>query len=154
MQPPAGNEKSVPYEGTPLAMRGGPSGIFVDFDLLPDLLGNASGARSETVAAWSALLTAAGFENEHLDADAVPDDQDEADRTAADAWRFAERMGLIGPDGPTADGRGAAALARLDRERTARSSLAAASRARGRQSARAGRHLHRRRAAPGGPEPR
>ena len=117
MQPPAGDEKSVPYEGAPVAMRGGPSGIFVDFDLLPDLLGNVSGARSETVAAWSALLTAAGFENEHLDADAVPDDQDEADRTAADAWRFAERMGLIGPDGPTADGRGAAALARLDRER-------------------------------------
>ena len=43
MQPPAGDEKSVPYAGAPVAMRGGPSGIFVDFDLLPDLLGNASG---------------------------------------------------------------------------------------------------------------
>lgn len=117
MQPPAGDEKSVHHTDAPVAMRGGPSGVFVDFDLLPDLLANAGGGRAETVAAWSALLTAAGFENEHLDADAVPDDQDEADRTAADAWRFAERMGLIGPDGPTADGRDVAALIGLDGER-------------------------------------
>ena len=70
-----------------------------------------------TIPAWSALLTATGSENEHLDADAVPDDQDEADRTAADAWRFAERMGLIGAGGPIGDGGGAAALAGLDRKR-------------------------------------
>lgn len=98
MQPPADNEKSVHYEGAPLAMRGGPCGVFVDFDLLPDLLAKAVNGRAATISAWSALLTAAGFENEHLDADAVPDDQDEADRTAADAWRFSERMGLIGPE--------------------------------------------------------
>ena len=117
MQPPAGDEKSGPYEGAPLAMRGGPSGVFVDFDLLPDLLAEATDGRAETITAWAALLIAAGFENEHLDADADSDDQDEADRTAADAWRFAERMGLIGADSPTADGRSAAALGRLDRER-------------------------------------
>ena len=117
MQPPAGDEKAAHHTEPPVAMRGGPSGVFVDFDLLADLLAKATDGRAETIAAWSALLTAGGFENEHLDADAVPDDQDEADRTAADAWRFAERMGLIGPDGPTADGRGAGALTRLGRER-------------------------------------
>ena len=117
MQPPAGDDESAHYEGPPVAMRGGPSGVFVDFDLLPDLLANVAAGRVETIAMWSALLTAAGFENEHLDADTIPDDQAEADRTAADAWRFAERMRLVAPDGPTPDGRGAVALVGLDLER-------------------------------------
>ena len=69
-------------------MRGGPSGVFVDFGLLPDLLAKATDGRAETVAAWSALLTAAEFEHEHLNADGAPDDQFDADLVAADAWRF------------------------------------------------------------------
>ena len=116
MQPPAGGEDSAQYEGSPVAMRGGPSGVFVDFDLLPDLLANVAGGRAETIAAWSALLAAAGFENEHLDADGAPDEHIDAERVAADAWRFAQRTGLIGACGATADGRAVAALAGLDRE--------------------------------------
>ena len=65
MQPPAGDEKSVQCEAAPVAMRGGPPGVVVDFDLLPDLLDNvAAGGRAETVAAWAVLLTAAGFEGD------------------------------------------------------------------------------------------
>ena len=117
MQPPAGDDASAHYEGAPVAMRGGPSGVFVDFDLLPDLLASVADGRPETIAAWSALLAAAGFEHDHLDADGPSDEQMDASRVAADAWRFAERMGLIGACGATANGRDVAALAGLDRER-------------------------------------
>ena len=117
MQPPAGDDESAHDEGAPVAMTDGPSGVFVDFDLLPDLLASVADGRAETIAAWSALLAAAGLENEHLDADGVQDDRVDADRVAADAWRFAERMGLIGACGATADGRDVAALAGLARER-------------------------------------
>ena len=102
-----------------VAMRGGLSGAFIDFDLLPCLLARVekTGRREETVADWSEFLDSVGFEDEHLDVDEFPGGQSAAECTAADAWRFAERMGFIGPAGPTAAGLHVAAFAELDRHR-------------------------------------
>ena len=101
-----------------VAMRGGLCGVFLDFDLLPRLLARAetAGGRANTVADWSALLDQAGFKESHIDPDELPAGMSSADRAAADAWRFAERIGLVDPGGPTADGRETAALAEMDRE--------------------------------------
>ena len=102
-----------------VAMRGGLCGVFLDFDLLPRLLARAetAGGRAETVADWSALLDEAGFKESHIDPDELPAGLSAADCAAADAWRFAERMGFVDPGGPTADGRETAALAEVNRER-------------------------------------
>ena len=103
----------------PVAMRGGVSGIFLDFDLLPRLLERAetTGTRASTVANWSAYLDEAGFEDAHIDPDEFPNGMSVADCMAADAWRCAERMGLIESTGLTSDGREVAALAELEPER-------------------------------------
>lgn len=101
-----GSEPSV-------AMRAGLSGGFVDFDFLPRLLERAetTGGRQETVALWSRFLDHVKFIEGHIDPDKFPSGMTAADCMAADAWRFAERMGLIESSGPTADGRETAALA-------------------------------------------
>ena len=102
-----------------VAMRGGLSGVFMDFDLLPRLLARAqkTGQREETVADWSEFLDTVGFEEEHLDPDDLPSGLSAADCTAADAWRFVQRMGFIGPSGPTAAGSQVAAFAELGPDR-------------------------------------
>ena len=102
-----------------VAMRGGLSGIFIDFDLLPRLLARAQkkGRREETIADWSVFLDTVGFDVEHLDLEEFPSGLSAADCTAADAWRLAERMGFIGPAGPTAGGFQVAAFAELDQHR-------------------------------------
>ena len=85
------------------AIRRGLSGVFVDFDHLPALLSIAEkpATREQTTAAWSALLQKAGFHSSHIDPDELPAGMFVADGVAADAWRFSERLGLIGADGLT-----------------------------------------------------
>ena len=112
-------------------MRGGLSGIFVDFDLLPSLLARAERGevgRVEITAAWSTYLDSVGFNQSHLDPDEFPLGMSAADCTAADAWRFAERLGLIGPSGPTVGGFQITALAEMEsgRRRDALAPLLAA----------------------------
>ena len=112
-----------------VSLRNGLSGSFLDFDLIPPLLARAeaTSGRDETVAAWSAYLDAVGFEDAHLDPDDFPSGMSAGDCMAADAWRFAERMGFIDSNGPTADGRTVAALVETasDRRREALASTLA-----------------------------
>ena len=98
-----------------VAMGGALTGIFVDFDLLPHLLARAetAGGRLKTVADWSDWLDEVGFKDDHIDPDEFPAGLCAADRMAADAWRFAERMGFVDAGGPTEDGREVAALAQV-----------------------------------------
>ena len=98
-----------------VAMRGGLSGVFIDFDLLPRLLARAekTDQREKTVEDWSEFLESVGFEEDHLDLDEFPRGLSAADCTAADAWRFAERMNFIGPAGLTAAGFQVAAFAEM-----------------------------------------
>ena len=83
------------------AIRRGLSGAFLDFDLLSALLSIAEkpATREQTTAAWSALLQKTGFQARHIDPDELPAGMSVADGVAADAWRFAERLGWIGADG-------------------------------------------------------
>ena len=85
------------------AIRRGLSGVFVDFDHLPALLSIAerTAKREETTGAWSVLLENTGFQARHIDPDELPAGMAVADGVAADAWRFAERLGWIGADGLT-----------------------------------------------------
>ena len=87
----------------PICIRGGPSGVFVDFDLLPDLMSRSvkEQTREETIESWAAHLEAVGFEVRHIDPECVPESLSLAAMFASDAWRFAERMGLIDDTGPT-----------------------------------------------------
>ena len=111
--------KSCPPSHASLSMRNGLSGSFLDFDLLPALLARAerTGARAETTADWAEWLSAAGFERKHVGPDDLPTGMSISDFMAADAWRFAERMGFIDPGGLTEDGRQIAALSGLEASR-------------------------------------
>ena len=114
-----GDDKT-PGSTPSVAMRGGLCGVFVDFDLLPRLLARAErggGDRTETTADWSTFLDSVEFEQRHIDPDQLPSGLSVADRTAADAWRFAERMGFVDPSGMTADGREVAILAESGSQR-------------------------------------
>ena len=99
-----------------LALRGGLSGLFVDFDHLPALLTDMDppGTRAESVARWSALLESAGFEAGHIDPEEYPVLRPQAILAAEGAWRLAERMGFIEVDLLTEYGREAAGFADLD----------------------------------------
>ena len=91
-------DNNLPGSTPSVAMRGGLCGVFVDFDLLPRLLARAErggGDRTETTADWSTFLDSVEFEQRHIDPDQLPSGLSVADRTAADAWRFAERMGFV-----------------------------------------------------------
>ena len=103
------------HEG-PIAFRGGPSGVFVDFDLLPALMAGAAhtGARERTIEVWTIHLETIGLETRHIDPDCVQESLSLAAMLASDAWRFAERMGLIDADGPTARGVQVAMLIECD----------------------------------------
>ncbi len=115
--PNAGETPSVPT----LALRDGLSGLFVDFDLLPDLFAglDQSSERTATVAGWSALLEASGFDSRAIDPHELPVPQPAADG----AWRLAERLGFIASGTLTDLGREVAAFAELDSE-SRRESLA------------------------------
>lgn len=89
------------------------SGVFVDFDLLPDLLSLAAAgnlSREEATEDWSRHLFQHGISHAHIDQD-VSDSGDVLVAVSADAWRFCERMGLIGTDGVTPEGRRLVAMA-------------------------------------------
>ena len=76
-----------------LALRGGLSGEFVDFHLLPALLADFGGSpRSAAIGQWAELLVACGFDARQIDPDA---DRLAAEVAAEGAWRLADRTGLI-----------------------------------------------------------
>ena len=114
--PKAGETSSVPT----LALRGGLSGLFVDFDLLPDLLadlGQRPGDRGDAIPRWAAFLEAAGFDARAIDPDEHPVPQPAATLAAEGAWRLAERLGFAVAGGLSDAGREVAAFARLDPSR-------------------------------------
>ena len=88
-----------------IALRRGPSGFFVDFDLLPALLrrvGRLNG-REEAQADWSEFLTETGYNNDFLD---LGDDSPHGSSgIASDAWRLANLTGLLTDGGLTEAGR-------------------------------------------------
>ena len=101
-----------------LALRGGLSGLFVDFDHLPALLANIDPERDRgaTVARWSALLEKIGFDDRHIDPDDYPVAQTEATLAAEGAWRLSDRMGFIEAGSLTDSGRKVTTFADLDAE--------------------------------------
>ena len=107
-------EFSQPSNEPPIGVRGGPSGVFVDFDLLPYLMTTCVRSREDTIESWMIHLEAVGFEARRIDPDSVPEPLSLAAMLASDAWRFAERMGLIDADGPTAKGVRVALLIECD----------------------------------------
>ena len=111
-EPPAPSHAS-------LSLRNGLSGAFLDFDLLSDLLARAERTitRGETTADWADWLREVGFDHRHVDPDELPAGMSVADSIAADAWRFAQRMGFIDSEGLTDAGGGVAALEDLDTDR-------------------------------------
>ena len=108
----AGETPSVPT----LALRGGLSGLFVDFDLLPDLFAglDKSSERTAAVARWSAFLEASGFDSRAIDPHEFPVPQPAATLAADGAWRLAERLGFIASGTLTDLGREVSAFAELD----------------------------------------
>ena len=90
--------------------------MFVDFDLLPELLSRSvrTRTREDTIESWTTHLEAAGFDARHIDPECVPEALSLAAMLASDAWRFAEHMGLIDADGPTASGVRFAMLTEFD----------------------------------------
>ena len=110
--PDAGGTSSVPT----LALRGGLSGLFVDFDLLPDLFAglDQSSERTAAVALWSAFLEASGFDSRAIDPHEFPVEQPAATLAADGAWWLAERLGFIASGTLTDLGREVAAFAELD----------------------------------------
>ena len=99
--------QAEPNEADPasLPMRNGLSGAFLDFHLLPHLLARAEQlrGREKTTEYWAVWLHKYGWVHRHLDPDSI----------AADVWRFAQRMGFLGPRGLTESGRVVAALSDL-----------------------------------------
>ena len=70
-----------------LALRGGLSGLFVDFDHLPALLADMGRLkeRRATVTRWAALLEKLRFDERHIDPDDYPVNQPEATLAAEGA---------------------------------------------------------------------
>lgn len=89
-----------------LALRGGLSGEFVDFHLLPTLLADFDGSpRSAAIGRWAELLEARGFNARHIDL----------------GWAAASGSGgLIAEGGMTDAGNAMAALAEHDLTRLGR----------------------------------
>ena len=105
-----------------LALRGGLSGPFVDFDLLPELLadlGRLGGDRPEVLNRWSALLDSVGFDDLAINPPESVVAQSASNLAANGAWRLAERLGLLTLHGITAPGREVAAPANAPRRREA-----------------------------------
>ena len=93
-------ESGQPSDAPLIGVRGGPSGVFVDFDLLPDLMSRSvqMQTREETIESWTAHLEAAGFDARHIDPEGVPESLSLAAMLASDAWRFSERIPLCQHD--------------------------------------------------------
>ena len=107
------NPNNVLLDSVPtLALRGGLSGEFVDFRLLPALLADFDGLLpSAAIGRWVELLVVRGFDARHIDPDA---DRLAAEVAAEGAWRLADRTGLIAEGRMTGAGRAVAALAERD----------------------------------------
>ena len=103
-----------------VGVRGGPSGVFMEFHLLPNLMAKSTRSRGDTITSWTTHFEAVGFEARHVDPASVPESLSLSPMLASDAWRFAERIGLIDANGATATGREIAAL--TDREERHRDS--------------------------------
>ena len=104
----------MPLPPPSVASRRGLSGLFVDFDLLPELLQIAAagdGSREGVTSDWSARLERGGFTDADIDPEDGPERISVADSVAADAWRFAERMALLDSAGLTPEGRRLVSLA-------------------------------------------
>ena len=88
-----------------VALRRGPSGFFVDFDLLPALLRKADklSGREQVQACWAELLAETGYSSDFQRNDG--DTPDAVAGLASDAWRFANLMGLLTDGGLTSAGR-------------------------------------------------
>ena len=111
------NEPSNAISPAPtLALSGGLSVVFVDFDQLLALLADMDEPRDrpETVARWAALLEKFGFEDRQIDPGDHPVTQREATLAADGTWRFAECMGIIVLGSLTDTGREVAEFAGLD----------------------------------------
>ena len=108
----AGKKRSNGKEAVPtLALRGGLSGEFVYFGLMPELLAQLD--PNCPTAHWADLLEERGFCSRQID----PDDGRTAAAIAAEgAWRLANRIGLIRDGQATEAGQAVAALAGIDAE--------------------------------------
>ena len=101
-----------PDSAPTLALRGGLSGEFVDFHLLPALLADFDGSpRSASIGRFAELLVERSFDAQHIDPDG---DRQAAEVAAEGAWRLADRVGLIAEGRMTDAGRAVAALAERD----------------------------------------
>lgn len=102
-----------PLDSVPtLALRGGLSGEFVDFHLLPALLADFDDCpRSAAIGRWAELLVERSFDARHIDLDG---DRLAAEVAAEGAWRLADRTGLVAEGRITDAGRAVAALAERD----------------------------------------
>ena len=89
---------------------------FAEFWLLPDLLALATPG-GELPQSWMDLLDEEGFNTDHIEDDDVPADADLARVMAEDAWRLAEWLELVGPDGLTVTGDLVAGVAAFASER-------------------------------------
>ena len=80
-------------------MRRSLNGCFVDFHLLPDLLCKTQrlDGRQQTQDCWAQYLSQNGFDGTYQALDEAAD----AEGIAEDAWRMANHLGLLTPDGLT-----------------------------------------------------
>ena len=93
-----------------------PSGLvraFAEFWLLPDLLA-LDGPGGEPPPAWAELLRSSGFNRDHVKDDDLPAGADLPALMAGDAWRLANWLELVGPEGLTGAGRTVAGVAQYD----------------------------------------
>lgn len=93
-----------------------PSGLvraFAEFWLLPDLLA-VDGSGGEPPPAWAELLRSSGFNKDHVEDDDLPAGADLPALMAGDAWRLANWLELVGPDGLTGAGQTVAGVAQYD----------------------------------------
>ena len=101
------NPESKPGPEVPasIANRRSPNGTFVDFHLLPSLLGLAgvSTGRGPIESKWTKFLAETGYTSQFQDIDG--NGPGAANRAAADAWRLAELSGLIDERGLMDTGR-------------------------------------------------
>lgn len=89
---------------------------FADVWLPPDLLALAIPG-DEPPQTWIDLLDEEGFNTDHIEDSDVPPDAELATVMAEDAWRLAEWLELVGPDGLTEPGEVIAGVAGFTSER-------------------------------------
>ena len=87
--------------------------VFAEFALLSDLLALAEPGDGPPPS-WRGLLDTEGFTVDHIYDEDMPPDADIPATMAEDAWRVAEWLELVGPDGLTPSGRVLALIADLE----------------------------------------